>query len=156
MLVRAPDSRSNGCEFEFWQERRENFLLQSQLVCLFLFGVRSIPVLPQCHVKDPGHSAKSAGGSLLLKTHTPLTQGSRSGLTMLLSRRSVGTYPETSSYATCQGTFGHSRLSLRANYCFKKKKKKGCRLAMNSRTFPRKCSHARKKPPPLHSQCHLL
>ena len=30
---------------------------------------------------------------------------------MPLSRHSVGTYPETSSHATCQGTFGHSRLS---------------------------------------------
>ena len=28
------------------------------------FGIRSIPVLPQQHVKDPGHSAKSAGGRL--------------------------------------------------------------------------------------------
>ena len=41
------------------------------------------PVLPQWHVKDPGHSAKSAGGRLHLNTHTPLTQRSRSGLTML-------------------------------------------------------------------------
>ena len=28
------------------------------------FGIRSTPVLPQKHVKDPGHSAKSAGGRL--------------------------------------------------------------------------------------------
>ena len=27
------------------------------------FGIRSTSVLPQEHVKDPGHSAKSAGGS---------------------------------------------------------------------------------------------
>ena len=27
-------------------------------VCRLLFGVRSNPVLPQWHVKDPGHSAK--------------------------------------------------------------------------------------------------
>ena len=32
------------------------------------------------------------------------------GLTMPLSRHSVGTYPETSSHATCQGTFSHSHL----------------------------------------------
>ena len=44
-------------------------------------------------------------------THTPLSQQSLSGLTMLLSRHNWGTYPETSSHATCQGTFGHSRLS---------------------------------------------
>ena len=80
------------------------------MLTLFRFGVRSTPVLPQWHVKDPG--AKSAGGRLYIKTHTPLTQRSRSGLTMPLSRHSVGTYPETSLHATCQGTFGHSRLSL--------------------------------------------
>ena len=55
---------------------------------------------------------------------------------MPLSGHSVGTYPETSSHATCQKTFGHSRLSSHmswhkeSNYCapanlhFKKKKKK--------------------------------
>ena len=53
------------------------------------------PVLPQWHVKDRGHSAKSAGGRLYLNKHTPLTQRSRSELTMQLSRHSVGTYPET-------------------------------------------------------------
>ena len=49
-------------------------------------------VLAQWHVNDPGHSAKSAGGRLHLNTHTPLTQRSRSGLTMPLSWYSVGTY----------------------------------------------------------------
>ena len=34
------------------------------------FGIRPTPVLPQQHVKDPGHSAKSAGGRLQLNTHT--------------------------------------------------------------------------------------
>ena len=34
------------------------------------FGVRSSPMLPQWHVKDPSHSAKSAGGSLHLNTRT--------------------------------------------------------------------------------------
>ena len=41
------------------------------------------PVLPQWLVKDPAHSAKSADGRLHLNTHTPLTRGSRSGLTVL-------------------------------------------------------------------------
>ena len=31
---------------------------------------------------------------------------------MPLSGHRVGTYPEMSSHATCQGTSGHSRLSL--------------------------------------------
>ena len=58
------------------------------------------PVLPQWHVKDPGHSANCAGGRLHLNMLIPLTQRSRSGLTMPLSRHSVGTYQETSSHAT--------------------------------------------------------
>ena len=55
-------------------------------------------MLPQWHVKDPSHSAKNAGGRLHLDMHTPLTQQSRSGQSMLLSRHNVGTYPETSSH----------------------------------------------------------
>ena len=69
------------------------------------------PVLPQWQVKDTGHSTKSAGGRLNLNTHTSLTQRSRSGLTMPLSRHSVGIYREKSSHATGQGTLGHSRHS---------------------------------------------
>ena len=61
--------------------------------------------------KGPGHSAQSAGGRLHLNTHTPLTQRSRSGLTMPLSRHCLGTYLETSSHATRQGTLGRSRFS---------------------------------------------
>ena len=69
------------------------------------------PVLPQWQIKDLCHSAKSAGGRLNLNTHTPLTKLSQSGLTMPLSRHSVGTYQETSSRTTCQGTLSHSHLS---------------------------------------------
>ena len=36
LLVRAADLWSPGCEFESWQEQRENFLLQSQLCELTL------------------------------------------------------------------------------------------------------------------------
>ena len=71
------------------------FFSRVDFVRLLLFGVRSTPVLPQWHVKGPGHSAKSAGGRFHLNTHTPLTQRSPSGLTMPLSRHSVGTCPET-------------------------------------------------------------
>ena len=35
---------------------------------------------------------------------------------MPLSGHSVGTYPETSSHATRQGTFGHSRLGLLSHF----------------------------------------
>ena len=73
------------------------FISSVNFVCWFLFGVHSAPVLPQRHVKDPSYSAKSAGGRLPLNTHTPLTHRSHSGLTMPLSRYSVGTYQERSS-----------------------------------------------------------
>ena len=75
LLVRAPDSGSTGCGFESGQERRENFLLQSQLCVLTLIRCpfRHL-VLPQWHVKDPVHSAKCTGGWLHLNTHTPLDQ----------------------------------------------------------------------------------
>ena len=90
---------------------RRIFCSRVNFVCwLLLFGVRSAPVLPQWHVKDTGHSVKSAGGRLHLNTHTPLTLRSRSGLTMQLCRHSVGTYQETSSHATRQGSTGHIRL----------------------------------------------
>ena len=39
------------------------------------FGIRSTSVLPQEHVKDPGHAARSAGGRLQLNAHTPYVFG---------------------------------------------------------------------------------
>ena len=68
------------------------FFSRVNFACWLLFGVHSTPVLPQWHIIDPGHSAKSAGGRLHLNTHAPLTQRRRSGLTMELSRHSLGTY----------------------------------------------------------------
>ena len=44
-------------------------------------------MLPQWFVKDPGYSAKIAGGRLHLKMHTRLTKRSRIGLTILLPRQ---------------------------------------------------------------------
>ena len=69
------------------------------------------PVLLQWHVKDPGHSAKSAGGRLHLNTHTLLTQRSQSGLTMPVTRHSIGIYQKMSLHATHQETLGHRHLS---------------------------------------------
>ena len=78
-------------------------------------GSYSVSVPPPCYrsgtSKDPGHWTKSTGGRIHVNTHTPWTQRSRSELTTSLSGYSVRTYPETSSHATCQGTFGHSRLN---------------------------------------------
>ena len=87
-------------------------ILQQNSVCWFLFGVRSTSVLLQGHIKDPSHFAENAGGRLHLYTHTPLAQQSWSGLTMPPSRHSVGTYQETSSHTTHQGTLSCSPLSL--------------------------------------------
>ena len=84
-------------------------------LCAKLFSVPfhpcSIPVLLWRHVKDPGHSAKSARDRLHLNSIHPLTQQSWSGLTIPLSRHSVGIYPEMSSHTTHQGALGHSHLS---------------------------------------------
>ena len=43
--------------------------------------------------------------------HSPSILESEEEATMTLSRYSVETYPEMSSHATCQGKFGHSRVS---------------------------------------------
>ena len=120
--------------------------------------VRSTPVLPHWHVKDPGHSAKSAGGRLHLNMHTPLTHPSRSGLT----RHSVGTYQETSSHASRQETLKsqssqlaeplwtdpglESEISVRELIPIKTKQKKRGR-GMNRRTFSQNLRTQGKKPP---------
>ena len=87
------------------------FFSRVNFVGWLLFCVRSTHGVTAVARKRPGHSATSAGRRLHLNTHTPLTQQSQSGLTMPQSSHSVGTYPETSSHATCQGTFGHGHLS---------------------------------------------
>ena len=64
------------------------FFSRVNFVCWLSFGVRSTPVLPQWHVKDPSHSTKSAGGrwQVTPKHLYTLDPWSRSGLTMPLSR----------------------------------------------------------------------
>ena len=74
-----------------WAEQQENFLLQSLLSGLTLIQCPFHPMLLMLHLKDPGHSVKSACGRLHINRLTPLTQRSWSGLTMLQSRLSVGT-----------------------------------------------------------------
>ena len=128
---------------------RRTFFSRVNFLCWPLFGVCSTPVLPQWHVKDPGHSAKSAGGRLHLNMHTPLTQRGWSGLTMLLSRHSVGTYQETSSCnlsGNIQPQSSQLAEPLWTNPCAKsgisvrklistfKKKRRLCQ-GMNVRTF---------------------
>ena len=51
-------------------EAVKNFLLQRQLCVLTLIRCPfHPPVLPQWHIKDPGHSVQSAGGTLHLNTN---------------------------------------------------------------------------------------
>ena len=90
------------------------FFSRVNFVFWLFFDIRSTPVLLQWHVKDPGHSVKSATGRLHLNMHmhTSLTQQSWNGLTIPLCWHSVGTYQETSSHATRWRTLSHSRLSL--------------------------------------------
>ena len=56
------------------------FFSRVNFVCRLLFGVHSTSMLWQWHVKDPSHSARSAGGRLHLNMHTPSTHQSQSGL----------------------------------------------------------------------------
>ena len=108
LLSRELSSNSHSCALACWLERwtrdrknarsnpsrsgRRIFFSRANFVCWLLIDVHFTPMLPQCHMKDPSHSAKNACGSLHRNMHTPLTQQSWSGLTMLLSRHSVGTY----------------------------------------------------------------
>ena len=125
-------------------------------------------MLPQWHVKDPGHSAKRAGVRLHLNKHTPLIQRSRSGLTMPLSRHGVETYQETSSHATRQGTLGQSSqlaeplrtdpgiksgISVRELISISNQKKR--RRGMNGRTFSQILAGKEKAitPPSGHTEC---
>ena len=84
-------------------------------VCWLLFGVRSTPVLPKWHVKDPGHSAKSAGGRLHLNTHTPSTQPSQSGLTVLW-RNNVEAYHRGNRPAHMQFIREHPATVISASW----------------------------------------
>ena len=80
---------------------------------------------------------------------------------MPLSRHSEGTYQETSSHATCQGTLAEpllidsglaSAVSVRKLISTLKKKnggKKKAQAGTDLSNVLQKSSHARKKPPPL-------
>ena len=109
--------RRKGCEFESRQERREDFLLQSQLCLLTLIWCPYQPRVTAVARKRPRSFCQKCKWQIHLNTHTLLSQRSRSGLTMPLSRHSVGIYPETNSHATCQGTLGLSRLGVGSEFC---------------------------------------
>ena len=101
LLVRAPDSWSEGCGFQSRQERRENFLFLSQLGVLTLTWCPFHPRVTAVARKRPRSFCQNCRWHRLhLNTNTPLTRRSRSELTMPLYRHGVGTYRETSSHAT--------------------------------------------------------
>ena len=79
------------CDQKVASSRSGGRIFFSSYLCE-LFGVHSSPLLLQWHVKDPSHSAKSAGDRLHRNTHTTLTQRSQSRMTVL-SRHCVGTCP---------------------------------------------------------------
>ena len=54
LLVRAPDLRLKGCEFQSQLEQRENFLLQSQLCLLILIRCPFHPRVTAVTCKRPG------------------------------------------------------------------------------------------------------
>ena len=69
---RVPDLRWKGIRFESRPERRQFFSSPGSIFSAdSYFGIHSTPVLPQQHVQDPGHSAKSEGGRLQLDTLAP-------------------------------------------------------------------------------------
>ena len=111
LLVQALDSRLKGCEFESRQERRENFLLQSQLCVLTLIWCPFHPCVTAVACKRPQSFCQKCRWQVTPKHAYTLDPTNWSGLTMSLSRNSVGTYQETSSHAIHRGTLGHSRLS---------------------------------------------
>ena len=131
---------------------RRIFFSRANFVRRLLFSVSSTPVLLQWHVKDPSHSDKSADGRLHLNTHTPMPQGSQSGLTMPLSRYSVGTCPEMSSHTTCQGTLWtdpglNSGISVHKLISNSKKERKKVQVGNKWLNILPKSQQASKKPP---------
>ena len=107
-FFRVPDSWSKGCEFV---EQWENFLLQSQLCAMSLMQCLFHPPVTAVACKRPWSFCQKCRWQVTPKHAYTLTKQGRSGLTMLLSRHSVGTYEETSSHVIRQETLGHSRLS---------------------------------------------
>ena len=106
-------------------------------------------MLPQWHAKDPGHSAKNAGGRLALNTHTPLTQRRRRGLTMpfvvqaqcgnlseneLTRNPSGNTPPQSSQLAEPLWSDPGLKNDARTNLRFKNKKRG---RGINGQTFSR-------------------
>ena len=126
------------------------------LIFIWCQTVCSIPMLPQWHIKDPSHSAKSAGGKLQLNVLTPLIEWNQSGLTMP-SWNNLGTYqgneltcnssgnvhPQLSQFTEALWTDPAQGVELVCLSCCPLKKH---RWGMIWWTFPQ-ISNLKKKPP---------
>ena len=109
------------------------FFSRVNFVCWLLFDIRSTPVLPQWHVKDPDRSAESVCVGLHLNTLTPWTQ-----------RKSE--WADSTRWATVNWSWPMEwNKCARGNLHFKKKKKKR-RRGMNCRTFSQNRRKRWKKP----------
>ena len=160
MLVRAPDSRSKGCEFESRQERRKKFLLQSQLCVLTLvrcpFHLRVTAVVrkrPRSFCRKCRWQVTPTHAYTLDPTKSEWADyatiqalcGNLSG--NKLTRNSSGnTQSQSSQLAEPLRTVPglKSGISVRVLiFFFFFKRRRG----MNCRISPKKSSHARKKLP---------
>ena len=86
LLVKAPDSSSIG---RIPAEAAGDFSSPESTLCAdsYSVSVPPPPVLPQWHVKDPCHSAKSAGGRLHLNTHIKIGISLRELISTLKRKR---------------------------------------------------------------------
>ena len=161
-----PDSWLKGCEFEPWQKRRENFLLQSQLCVLTLIGCLFQPSVTAVAQKRPRSFCQNCWWQVTPKHAYTLDPsklewadyaavqaecGNLSGNE--LTRNSSGnTWSQSSQLAeplwTDPGLQSGISFFARADLHFKKKKKH--RQGMNCQTFSQNpCTQGQKPPPPL-------
>ena len=106
LLVRAPDSWSKGCEFESRQERRENFLLQSQLCVLTRIRYSFQPRVTTVARKRP---RSFCGRRQATPKHAYTLDPTKSEWADYAAVHAcVGICLEISSHVTCQGTFSFS------------------------------------------------
>ena len=86
-------------EFESWQEWQENFLQQSYFLCWYsLFGVLSIHVPPQWHVKDPSQVQQQ-----ITSKHTYTLSQTKTEWADYAVHAECGNHRKISLYATQQG-----------------------------------------------------
>ena len=109
------------------------------------FGIHSTPMLPQLHVKDPGHSVKSAGGRLQLNMHMV------HGCTCMMY-----TEPACEAAVSC-GTSHASAVSTPLRWIFKnmlQKASHSCRIICEHSQFAREWRIALYKQPAISQSIH--